>query len=445
MNLHALPFYATRAEQLQRGPCRAYATQLASPADRFLPFVVKRPATGQGLDCILVYQTATDTVIATVLPAQVAVDVYTDGVNDYYVYFGGLITGLALPCDSYYLDVKGSFSEVFRVSDNTASLLKIEWRNTTDLAGLPYTAGFLQRLYLDAAIGEPDYKYTEEGEKDGNGEFVPLSRMLVKNWIFDTQLIPEFLLDVIQSLTLHDDVRIGRQQNAVGIKVKVAATTADACASTAQVEFSEPVVLAASCASPTGWAPVDTTGYAPKPWLCGTESDAPFWENTGAVRCVTVAQAFSSAAITEDVPATNCPGGTTAQPVSYTLAAGFYVSPVSQPDADAQARAYFDSTKQAYANANAVCTQFTQQVGVTVVERPGGGAWDATFSRNDTAGDLVLTYVREYDDTYSTVTTSGSVTIPNGQATVTLLVAPPAAVSASVTISSATPSTYTII
>lgn len=356
MNLLALPFYASRAGQLHRSRCREYGTQLVTQPSRFLPFMVAKPATGQGLDCILVYNATTDALVATVLPANVAVSVYTDGTTDYYIYYGTLITGLALACGRYYLDVKGYISEAFAVADNVDNLLKIEWKNSADIGGLPYSLGFMQRLYLDAAVSAPSYPYREEGEKDGAGEFVALSRTLAKTWNFDTRLIPEFLLDVLQSLTLHDSVTIGAHPAAVNLKGKVTASTADECASIAQIEFSDPPVNASHCAPPLAWLPVNTAGYVPKPWLCGAASTtAPFWENTGRTRCVEVAAGFSSVAISQQVSANNCPPNTTSQPVTYTLAAGFYVSPFSQLDADRNAAEYFNSTSQAYANANSIC------------------------------------------------------------------------------------------
>lgn len=356
MNLLALPFYASRASQLHRSRCREYGTQLVAPPNRFLPFLVAKPATGQGLDCVIVFNADTDTIVTTILPASVAVSVYTDGTTDYYIYYGSLVTGLALACGRYFLDVKGYFSEVFTVVDNADSLLKIEWKNSADIAGLPYSLGFMQRLYLDAAVSTPSYPYREEGEKDGSGEFVALSRTLTKTWNFDTRLLPEFLLDVLQSLTLHDAVTIGAHPAVINLKGKVTASTADECASIAQIEFSDPPINASHCAPPLTWLPVDTREYVPKPWLCSiVATSAPFWENTGTVRCVVTATSFTSVAITEMVTANNCPPNTTSQPVSYTLGAGFYVSPASQIDADTQARAYFDATKQAFANNNSIC------------------------------------------------------------------------------------------
>lgn len=428
-----------------RTRCRDYSTELACPVDRFLPFVVTRPTTGQGLDCILVYSAVTDQLVTTVVPASVTIAVYTDAINDYYVYFGAAISGLNLPCGRYYLDVKGQVSEVFGVVDNLSAFLKIEWKNSADIAGLPYSLGFMQRLYLNAAIGQPSYPYREEGEKDGNGEFVPLNRSVAKTWQFDTQLVPEFLLDVLQSLTLHDTVTIGSLPAAIAIKAKVSYSTADNCANLAQIDFSEPAVLASTCAPPLTWLTVNTTGYIPKPWLCGgPATTTPFWEDTGVVRCITTTQTYPSAAISQSITPSNCPAGSTAAPVPYTLAAGYYVSSVSQTDADTQALAYYNSTSQAYANTNGICKASALTVSVSTVKQTSG-AWLGTFQRADTIGSLLIYYVATVTNDAGTSTFNKTITILAGSNVATVIIAPPAAISGSAYISRTTPATYTVL
>lgn len=445
MNLHALPFYASKASQQHRSRCREYGTELASPQDRFLPFVVKRGRTGQGLDCVLVYDAASDVLAATVLPIDISIDVFTDGTSDYYVYFGAAITGFNLACGRYYLDVKGQFSEVFTVVDRLDSLLKVEWKNSTDIAGLPYSLGFQQRLYLNAAIGQASYPYREEGDKDGNGEFVALSRSLAKSWEFDTQLLPDFLLDVIQSLTLHDSVSIGDHPAAIGIKAKVGLVSEDACASSARLEFSEPAIFSNACAAPLIWAAIDTSSYAPKPWLCGGPTTTEqFWEDTGELRCITVNQTFTSAAISELVYSTICPAGSTAEPVTYLLAAGYYISTVSQADADAEARAYFNGTAQAYANSNAVCSEPRREVELLTDQRPAGG-YNLTATRTDTDGNLLVYYSFSYTGgTGRVVTGNSSIIIPAGLTSATKSLTNDAASQGSAQITSTDPATYII-
>ncbi len=65
---------------------------------------------------------------------------------------------------------------------------------------------------------------------------------------------------------------------------------------------------------------------------------------------------YDSQAISQFVYRSNCPPGQSATPVLYSLAAGFKTSTVSQSDADAQAKAHFDYSKEAFANLNASCS-----------------------------------------------------------------------------------------
>jgi hypothetical protein len=60
--------------------------------------------------------------------------------------------------------------------------------------------------------------------------------------------------------------------------------------------------------------------------------------------------------ITGSVARNDCPTGQVGGSVTYTVPAGVFSSPDSQEDAQAQAQAYFEANKQAYANANGTCT-----------------------------------------------------------------------------------------
>jgi len=65
---------------------------------------------------------------------------------------------------------------------------------------------------------------------------------------------------------------------------------------------------------------------------------------------------YRSKPITELVSRNNCAGGSSTEPVVFSLHAGAYTSKISQADADLQATTWFNANKQAYANAQGVCT-----------------------------------------------------------------------------------------
>jgi hypothetical protein len=67
-------------------------------------------------------------------------------------------------------------------------------------------------------------------------------------------------------------------------------------------------------------------------------------------------RSYVSDQISEQVQRNNCGAGFVGSAVTYTLAAGAFTSTVGQADANAQARSFYDSNKQQYANGNGSCT-----------------------------------------------------------------------------------------
>lgn len=88
--------------------------------------------------------------------------------------------------------------------------LQISWRNSCDLAGSvfqkPETA-FFYVMYLDVEVGQPTFELSEDGVEDGEKEFVPDFKKLVKRYQFDT-IIPEYQLDAMCAIMLHDTIFI---------------------------------------------------------------------------------------------------------------------------------------------------------------------------------------------------------------------------------------------
>jgi hypothetical protein len=356
MNLLVLPFYKDIASQVAHGRCGNYPTAVISPPDRFLPFVLRRPATGQGLDCVRVIDFATGRLFKTIQPADFPCTVYTDRVWDYYTYFGNVLAGLNMPCGLFYLEVKDYVSEVFEVRTNMVGLLRIEWGNASNIAQIPYSQGFLQRMYLDTKLAEPDYKHDEDGNEDGDKVFVALQHRLTKTYKAETLPLPEFLVDVLSSLAIHSIVNVDNKLSVDETGLAIGSWSSDSCAALTTLSFSERPVTAQRCATDDGLELVDTSDYEPKPWLCNDDSNKePFWENTGETRCVTSDAVYRSSAISELVTRTNCADGETPGQVIYTLQAGYSVSVNNQKEADDEARKYFDANKDAYANKNAEC------------------------------------------------------------------------------------------
>ena len=91
--------------------------------------------------------------------------------------------------------------------------LKIEYTNTYDfLERILYQKGFRQILYLDADVKKPEYPIEEEGVENGEKEFNPTFLKWQKRYQFEVYA-PEFLVDALTTLPLHDNVWITFQND----------------------------------------------------------------------------------------------------------------------------------------------------------------------------------------------------------------------------------------
>jgi hypothetical protein len=70
----------------------------------------------------------------------------------------------------------------------------------------------------------------------------------------------------------------------------------------------------------------------------------------------TAATQYRSAMIVEDVVKNDCAAGLFPTTVQYYLPEGSFISYTKQSDADDEARAHFNATKQAYANQHGSCS-----------------------------------------------------------------------------------------
>jgi hypothetical protein len=75
---------------------------------------------------------------------------------------------------------------------------KIEHYSDCQVGEIPANYHFW--FYLDAEIGEPTEEYMEEGEEDGNKNFIPTFQKSIKKYFMETVLIPSHLIDAIHRL-----------------------------------------------------------------------------------------------------------------------------------------------------------------------------------------------------------------------------------------------------
>jgi hypothetical protein len=403
MNIFSFPFYESIRQQTRLSRCaKSTAGALIAPASRWLPFMLTLPKTGEGLDCVNIWDAVANEIYSFVLPDAFRFDAFSDKSADYIFYYGTPVTGLNLPCGGqFYLEIKGLFSEVFTVTNDLDQYVKIEWSHKLPIAPAIYQTGFTNKLYLDAIISSPTYPYTEEGENDNYGVFQPTRSRVDKTYKFDSTPLPEFLIDALSAMPLHSSISIDGFNNCRDVKVTPDYETAgtDGCTAVMKIEFSEDRPLEADyCGTPAKLEEIDLSGYTPKTWLCtGGENTGPNWINTetppycekqsgkyqvtgyliqeqiddnsasptyGQTRqlrtknldACPIPVPFSSVEIKEIVYANNCgDNGNDSNGVEYRLPAGFIVDETSQKDVDDRAREYFDSNKQEYANDHSNC------------------------------------------------------------------------------------------
>jgi hypothetical protein len=89
-----------------------------------------------------------------------------------------------------------------------ANYIKLEWRNSCDIGRIYYQAGFSQHIFLDAGVGAPAYNQNfEEAGEDGNGVVI-LDYMKLEKVYKIQCYVPEYLLDALQLLSMHDDIML---------------------------------------------------------------------------------------------------------------------------------------------------------------------------------------------------------------------------------------------
>jgi hypothetical protein len=86
--------------------------------------------------------------------------------------------------------------------------LKFEYWNTCDLGNIYYQGGQHFWFYLDGDVLEPFHEDTEDGQEDGEGDFIPTYRRQMKRYRIRTSLIPDYLIDAIQRMKLHDNIEL---------------------------------------------------------------------------------------------------------------------------------------------------------------------------------------------------------------------------------------------
>lgn len=132
--------------------------------------------------------------------------------------------------------------------------LKLSYRHSCDLGGIPYSAltAFRLYLYLDADVQQPRHELIEEGEENQDKTFIPTFRKTTKRYRIKTGIIPDHVADALEVMKLHDSIiltwRTGEEDylNAVEVDIEYPFDNDDAVA-TITFGIGEEVVVTSCC------------------------------------------------------------------------------------------------------------------------------------------------------------------------------------------------------
>lgn len=141
------------------------------------------------------------------------------GTEDIISYCGNVFQ-FQIPCGKYYMVLTSSdnviyYSEVITVKDfipSQSPYVLLEWKNSCDLSDVKYEAinacAYLNRLYINGPLTHPEYPFKEEAEEDGNQNL----NIVFQKWEKKQSLIapkcPEFIVDSLTAIRLHDEIFI---------------------------------------------------------------------------------------------------------------------------------------------------------------------------------------------------------------------------------------------
>jgi len=63
-------------------------------------------------------------------------------------------------------------------------------------------------FFLDGDVLEPFHEETEDGQENGEGDFIPTFRRGMKRYRIRTGLVPDYMVDAIQRMKLHDHIEL---------------------------------------------------------------------------------------------------------------------------------------------------------------------------------------------------------------------------------------------
>ena len=189
---------------------------LPTPVGFLYPFQLRREQTGAAVSSLTITEVATGSstdILAVALASGLEVVQYVADGYDLIIFPATLSVG-SFNVGRYYLTMGDGtntwYSEVFNFVDTTAGLVKVEWWHDGDFCypsgRVRYNYPYKGRVYLKTDIGKPEYTF-EQVVSERNGKNFKLKQISAKQYKFAI-LAPEYLLDALRQVPLHDFVEI---------------------------------------------------------------------------------------------------------------------------------------------------------------------------------------------------------------------------------------------
>jgi hypothetical protein len=123
-----------------------------------------------------------------------------------------------------------------------ATYIRLDWNNTCDLGNIYYGGSFVNTVFFEADIGEPEYSIKEEGHENEEGIFIAKIQKRIKSYKFEV-FVPEYVVDALVLMPLHDNIFISLTNGLYYSRIRNVEVTPtwefNGCMATVEIKFQQ--------------------------------------------------------------------------------------------------------------------------------------------------------------------------------------------------------------
>lgn len=117
-----------------------------------------------------------------------------------------------------------STSEILIYTQYACGYVTLSFSNCCNIGDILYEEDFFQTLWLKSDNIEPAFPYTEKGQENGDGKFIPTFRRQDKTYLIRVGAVSQYMVDVLHRLKLHDVMtfidQVGDARNVESVDVE---------------------------------------------------------------------------------------------------------------------------------------------------------------------------------------------------------------------------------